>query len=344
MDRPQHEDTDALRQAERQIQRLETALRVHRIALCVAVLLLVVVLSVSLFGQRKRMARAIVIDDEVCCLVATHKEAEAVRQRILAAARGALPGEAYIQEKWEDTRFEAEERPVLPVSEAVEQVRDKVTVLVEASAITVDGVNVAALATDELARKALDTLKLKYIEKAEGAVKSQRFEPEPTIGKSGVSPSSISTDIRGVVEKLSQARSQPKQYTVQRGDFVEKIASAHSMTLPQLYEANEGLKNRTIHPGEVLTVSEPLPALTVVTVMEVVREEPVEPPVEKKPTAALKKGETKVSSEGKAGARQVTYRITRHNDKEAAREKLAEQVTRQPEPRRVLVGTSATEA
>lgn len=341
MDRPQRDDMDALRVAERRIQRLEAALRVHRVGLGIAVLLLVLVLSLNCFGHRKRMARAIVIDDEVCCLVATHREAEAVRQRILGAARGALPGEAYIQEKWEDTRFEAEERPVLPVDEAVEQVRDKVTVLVVASAITVDGVAVAALANDELAQKALDTLKLHYIEKADGVVKSQRLEPEPTIGKSGVPPSSVSTDIRGVVEKLSRARSQSRKYTVRPGDFVEKIAQAHSMTLPELYEANKGLRSRTIHPGEVLTVSEPLPALTVVTVVEVNREEPVEPPVEKKQTAALKKGETRVSSEGKPGIRQVTYRITRHNNKEVAREQLAEQVTTQPEPKRVLVGTGS---
>ena len=45
-------------------------------------------------------------------------------------------------------------------------------------------------------------------------------------------------------------------YTVKSGDFLEKVARAHGMTLSEIKEIN-GLTNDTIHPGQELNVRQP---------------------------------------------------------------------------------------
>ncbi len=336
----ENEDSpEALRLARGKTERLEHAVRVYRVALGVCVALLLGVLLVNAFGQRRHFARAIVVDNEICCLVATQKDAETVRQRIVAAAKGKLPGEACIEQKWEDETWAVEERPVLSVAEAVEVLKDKVSVKVEAAAISVNGVNIATLASEDLAQKVLDTLKSEYIGDAAATVVSQKLTPEPSISTSGERPEDISTDIREVVAQLTQTRRQPEVYVVKTGDFPEKIAGAHNMRVAELYKANPGLKGRTIHPGEKLKVGVTVPAITVVTVLEVTSEETIEPPVSKQHSPALKRGERRVSSAGKPGRRKVTYRIKKHNDKQVTKEVLEEQIIEKPQPKRVLIGT-----
>ncbi len=335
-----HEDnSEVLQLALRKTERLEQAVRVYRIALGVCLALLVGVLLVNAFGQRRHFARAIVVDNEICCLVASETDAETVRQRIVAAAKGELPGEACIAQNWEDEAWAVDERPVLSVDEAVEVLKDKVSVKVEAAAINVKGVNIATLASEDLANKVLDTLKSQYIGDDAATVVSQKLTPEVSICTSGERPEDISTDIRKVVGQLTQARREPKVYIVKTGDFPEKIASAHNMSVAELYKGNPGLKGRTIHPGEKLKVGVTVPAITVVTVLEVTREETIEPPVDKQHSPALKRGERRVSSAGKPGRRKVTYRIKKHNDKQVTKEVLEEQVIEKPQPKRVLIGT-----
>jgi len=330
---------DALQLAERKIERLEHIVRIQRIGIGVCVGLVVVVLGFIALGHRKQYARAILVDDQICCLVATQREAEAVRKQIVAAAKGGLPGEAFIEGKWEDAPVPIDERPVLSVNEAVEALKGKVEVLVEAAAINVSGVNVAALASEDLAKKALDTLKSEYIGDDVSKVISQTIEPQANICTVAEPPEDISTDIRSVVQQLTRARREPKEYVVSAGDFPEKIAKAHGMSVKELYRGNPGLKGRTIHPGEKLQVGVAVPAIKVVTVFEVTREETVEAPVKKQYSPALKRGEQQVAAEGKAGRRKATYRITKHNETQVAKEVLNEETLEKAEPKRLLIGT-----
>jgi LysM repeat protein len=335
-----HQDIqEALRRAERRADRLERALRVHRIALIISAVVLTGVLLLAAFGQRRHFARAIIVDGQTCCLVAAQKDVEAIRKQIIAAARGDFPGEAFIKEKWEDATEEVDDRPVLSVAEGIEALRDKVTVHVAAAAINVKGVNVAVLASEELAHRALDTLKSQYIGDESSKVISQTLEPEPSIGTVDKPPDEISTDIRQVVTQLRETRREPMPYVIKTGDYPEKIAGAHGIPVKELWELNPGLRGRTIHPGETIKVGIAVPAVTVVTITEVTRNETIEPPVKKRYSPAVKRGQTQVEAEGKPGKRTVTYRITRRNDKRVAKEILHEKIVEKPQPRKLLIGT-----
>ncbi len=339
MERPNRDIGEALHLAERKVLRLERSLFAHRLAVAGCVLVIVAIILIGALGQRRHFARALLLDDEIVCVVATQSEAEQVRQRLVAAGKGELAGEAFIKQKWEDAPYEVDERPVLTVDEAVALLQDKVTVYVSAAGIEVDGVEVAALATEELAQKALDTLKSEYISEGTSNMLSQKLEPEATIVTVSEEPSRISTDIRDVVKKLTEAHNRPAKYQVKPGDFPEKIATAHGISVADLYSLNPDMKNRTIHPGEKIDVGVPVPAITVVTTYEVTVDEVIAAPVEKRPSDALAKGEKRVSSNGKPGRRSVTYRVTKRNDKEVSREVVEEKSIAKPQPKILLVGT-----
>ena len=339
MNTQSHDIQEALRLAERRAERLEQALRVHRIALVIGAVVLTGVLLLAAFGQRRQVARGIRVDGETCCLVASQKDAEAVRKQIIDAAKGDLPGAAFIKEKWEDAAEEIDDRPVLSIAEAIECLKAKVTVHVAAAAIHVKGVNVAVLASEELAQSALDTLKSEYIGDESSKLISQTLEPEVSIGIVDKRPEHISTDIRQVVTQLRKTRREPTPYVIKTGDYPEKIAQAHDIPVKQLWALNPGLRGRTIHPGETIRVGTAVPAVTVVTVTEVTREETIEPPVKKRHSPAVKRGETRVEAEGKPGKRRGTYRITRRNDKRVAKELLHEEIIEKPQPRHLLIGT-----
>lgn len=332
------------RQTRRHIARLERALKFHRLGLLVSVGLVITLLAIMAFGKRERFARAIIVDDQIVCLVPTEKDARTVRERLVKSARDGLPGEAFIKQKWEDAAIPSDERPVLSVNEAVEELEDEVTVQVEAAMIRVEGADVVPMASQELAEKALEALKSKYAGPEGAKVISQKFKENVSICTCSASPEEICSDIRKTAETLSKGLRRRAEYTVQPGDYPEKIAAAHDIELSELFELNPGLRGRTVHPDEKLTVNRAVPPITVITVVEVTREKEITPPVERKESRALAKGEERVASAGEPGKKQLQLRLTLHNDTKVNQETISEQVIQEPTPKRILVGTGDSDA
>jgi resuscitation-promoting factor RpfB len=76
---------------------------------------------------------------------------------------------------------------------------------------------------------------------------------------------------------------------------------------------------------------------TGVTVINV--NEPVAPPVEKTNDPNMNQGQQKVVDPGEAGEQISTYRVTVKNGKEISREKIGGKVTKEPKPKKIVVGT-----
>ena len=95
-----------------QSTRLERHLRFYR-NLSAVLGLVVVVLAVTLIlGRGQRFGRAIRIDGELICLVRDQKAAEQVHERLLSDGRGDLPGEAALEEQWQDASWPVEDNDV----------------------------------------------------------------------------------------------------------------------------------------------------------------------------------------------------------------------------------------
>ncbi len=224
--------------SDRSLSRLEGHLRFYKTATAI-LLFLVVLLSIMLIvGGRRKFARAIRIDGEFMCLVRDHRAAERVHQALLDKGKGDLPGEAALGQQWEDVAWPLDDNKVLSVNQAVEALGARVTVLVDAYTLEVDGVATIALPSEDAAKDVLDALKASYLQEGEKLVEPQTFLEDVKIAPARARADSVSTEIATAIERLSTTRTEAKTYTVRAGDFPEKIAADHGMTLSGFYELN----------------------------------------------------------------------------------------------------------
>ncbi len=329
-----HED-----RPDRRYLRMQAALRTYRAALLLAIIV-IVVLSVILLAGRRRFARAIKIDGKIATLVASKKAADQVRSRLFKEGKQDLPGQASFVQQWEDASWPIEDRDVLSVSEAVAVLRPKLSVLVSAAAIEVDGQRAVVLASEELAERVRDEVKRKYAGEEDAALlEPQKFRQDVRIAEVSRPPDEILTDVGPAVEQLTKSGTTAKTYVVKAGDWAAKIAHNHGMSLSKLKELNPGVTERTLFPGDKLEVAAATAPLTVVTVKEETRIEELPPETQEIHTPHLPQGKREVAREGKPGKKKIWDKVVYENDKAIHREPIRDIILEEPQAERVLVGT-----
>jgi len=334
---------------ERRLARLRATLAFVRRALFVSLFLNLVLLLVLVRGCLGRnTARAILVDGKVVCLVRSERAAREVHDSLLAARKGGFRGEAVFRQKWEDRPQSAKGEKVCTNDEAVKLLQPLLTVVVQGFAIQVQGRDLVATATQQLAEEALRSVKAKFLAEGETPIEPQAFEVEPTIAPVQVPPEALVSDLRTATEELLKGQTEPEEYKVRPGDTPFTVAEAHGMTVRKLYELNPGLEREArrddIHPGDKWTVAGPRPKLVVITKKEIVRKAPIPPRVVTEARDTLPASETRVVRTGKPGERREWVRATWRNDQLVpGSEKVTKtEVIREPEDKVVLKGTQPT--
>lgn len=328
----------------RRSSRLENQLRFYKTATLVLLVLVVLLSAILIAGRHRRFARAIRIDGDLVCLVNDQAAAARVHDILLERGKGDLPGEAALEQQWMDEPWPVDGNKVLSVDEALEALEKRVVVLVDAYTIEVDGRETIHLPSEQFAKDVLDALKASYLKEGEKLVEPQTFLQEVKIAPVRSRADRVVTDIGQALKQLAGARGEPKIYTVRPGDYPEKIAADHGMTVAAFYELNPDVKGRTIHPGDRVKVSPAMAGITVRTVKEVTRTVELEPEVEKTQTTSLPRGEERVASEGTPGKKLIIEHHVYHNDKLVEKRVISGRIIEAPTPRRVLVGIRETPA
>jgi len=318
---------------------MQAALRTYRLALLLAVIV-IVILSVILLAGQRHFARVIKIDGNIATLVASKKAADQVSSRLLNEGKQGLPGEASFAQQWEDASWPIEDREVLSVPEAIELLRPALSVLVSAAAIEVDEQEAVVIATEELAKRVLDEVKRKYAGEEETVLlEPPKFRQDVRIAQVSRPAAEILTELGTAVEQLTTSGTTAKTYVVKAGDWPAKIAHNHGMSLAKLKELNPGVASRILYPGDKLKVSAATAPLTVVTVKEETRIEQLLPETQEIHTPTLPRGKREVAREGKPGKKKVWDKVVYENDKAIRREPIRGIILEEPQAERVLVGT-----
>jgi hypothetical protein len=334
---PVDNQSEEFRLLERRVRRLQSLLTIYRWSLGGAVGVVAILVGLLLFAKAPALGRAILINGKQMVLVRNEKAASAVRQRLLVAAGGGDGGSTF-REKWEDTTRPVDGEPVLSVNDAVSALAGKVTVLKEAVAIEEGGQRLVVVPTREMALSVLDQLKARYRSPSDAVVHVTKLRPTPVVRLCAVPPAEIMTDPQRAIECLLNARS-VDVYQARSGDYPERIASAHDMTLEELWSLNPGLRGQVLHPGQQMKVYVRHGGLMVVTVKETVSWIALPPPVVVQSTPTLPKGTKKVQDPGKPGRKLVRFEVTMNNDREVLRRPLKEEIVIPPRPQTVLVGS-----
>ena len=142
-----------------------------------------------------------------------------------------------------------------------------------------------------------------------------------------------------IAEILNETKEGEVTYTVKSGDSYYSIADEYGLSVDALMKLNPGYDPKILRTGDVLTISNAVPYLTVVNVERQRYVQDVPYPVEYTDDASMYQGEYKVTSPGVYGKADITANVTYINGTETEREIVASVTLSQPVTQLSLRGT-----
>ncbi len=234
----------------------------------------------------------------------------------------------------------ARQKDVCQMDYLMPLLRQKVTYQVEAAAITVDGKEAVIVANQQEADAVFTTLQEPYKQQDETRNIQYSFQEDVQVVLKYVDPSQIAAK-ENAVQTLQSGTRVPKEYTVQSGDALYKIAAKFDMTQEELKQMNADLipQNGTVNVGWVLNVMAEVPMVSVKTTETVVLTEVEKYNVVYQQDSSKNKGYEKVTQQGKDGQKEVTKEIVRINGELTSEEVVSEKITVEPIDEIVVQGT-----
>lgn len=212
----------------------------------------------------------------------------------------------------------------------------------ECWAIQINGTPKLYLATEEAANQAIESMKNYFLPKNSGETKIENVSFAEDVKV--VRTPGVATEIRTpeeAVDLMVKGLDKIVQHTVVKGDTLFAIAQANNMTVEGLKKINPELKSDFLKLGQKLNLVKAEPLVNVSMTLTVSNDEKIPFGTMYESDSSLWRGQQRVKQEGVYGARQVTYKISRTNTVETARETLEEKVVSQPVSRVVRAGTKA---
>ena len=223
------------------------------------------------------------------------------------------------------------EKDVCKMEYLIPSMRQKVTYLVEAAAITVDGKEVVIVENQEEANAVFESLQSEYIPEDASRNIIAGFKENVQVVLKYVDPSVIVAK-ENAIQTLKSGTKVQKTYTVQAGDALYKIAALFEMTQEELKAMNADTipSNGNLQVGWVLNVMAEEPMVSVKTEETVVLTEVQERKTVYQQDNTKNKGYQKVTEAGKDGQKEITKKITRINNEIISEEVVDEKTTVEP--------------
>lgn len=216
-----------------------------------------------------------------------------------------------------------------------DELTDELGLVEDAYVLYVDGEKVVATTFPGALDDILSQLKLGY--QTEDTVDAY-FVEDVEIRQEYVDTSYI-MNLGYIAEILNATREGEVTYTVKSGDSYYSIAGEYGISVDTLMKMNPGYDPKILRVGDVLTISNAVPYLTVVNVERQCYVQDVPYPVEYTDDASMYQGEYKVTSPGVYGKADITANVTYINGTETEREIVASVTLSQPVTEQQLRGT-----
>lgn len=230
---------------------------------------------------------------------------------------------------------------------ALESLKNDIQIEAQATALVIDGQEVAYVASKEDAERLLRQFTLQYVtaeELAQFENKTQEQEAPLTSSGSRLKSLTLSNDVEladtavnptkimdeaSALDFLNKGSNEVSNYTVKEGDVMESIASAYQLTTEELLKLNTGLnEDSLLQVGQTVKVAVPKPVIEVTAQRELFKKQVI--PYERKivETDDLNKGDSKLKQAGQAGEKAIHYYVTQTNGEQVAQEILSDEVTK----------------
>ena len=226
-------------------------------------------------------------------------------------------------------------KEVIGEEEFSSELTDQLGLVEYAYVLYVDGEKVVATTFPGALDDILNQLKLGY--QTEDTVDAY-FVEDVEIRQEYVDTSYI-MNLGYIAEILNETKEGEVTYTVQSGDSYYSIADEYGLSVDALMKLNPGYDPKILRTGDVLTISNAVPYLTVVNVERQRYVQDVPYPVEYTDDASMYQGEYKVTSPGVYGKADITANVTYINGTETERQIVASATLSQPVTEYQIRGT-----
>lgn len=226
-------------------------------------------------------------------------------------------------------------RELLSHDEFQEELGDALGQVEYAYVLYVDGEKIVATTRSGALEDLLEQLKLSY----ETSDTVNAYFVEDVEIRQEYVESSYVMNLGYIAEKLNETKEGEVTYTVTAGDSYYSIAADYDMSMEDLMKLNEGYDPKILRVGDVLTISNAVPYLTVVNVERQRYVQDVAYQVEYTDDASMYQGEYKTTSPGVYGKADITANVTYINGEETEREVVASVTLSQPVTEQQLRGT-----
>ena len=226
-------------------------------------------------------------------------------------------------------------RELISDNEFEETLSDTLGVVDYAYVLYVDGEKVVATTRSGALEDLLEQLKLGY----ETADTVNAYFVEDVDIRQEYVESSYVMNLGYIAEILNETKEGEVTYTVTSGDSYYSIAEKYDLSVEALMKLNPGYDPKILRVGDVLTISNAVPYLTVVNVERQRYVQDVPYQVEYTDDSSMYQGEYKVTSPGVYGKADMTANVTYINGEETEREVVASVTLSQPVTEQQLRGT-----
>ena len=203
--------------------------------------------------------------------------------------------------------------------EFTDNLSDELGMVEYAYVLYIDGEPVAATTFPDALDELLDQLKKGYIT----ANTVDSYFVENVEIKQEYVDASLVMNLGNIAEILNATKAGEVTYTVEAGDSYYYIAELYSMSVDDLLAMNPGYDPKLLRVGDVLTISNAVPYLTIVNVERQNYVQDVPYQVEYQDDDSMYQGDYKVISAGTFGKADVTANVTYINGEETARQVVA---------------------
>ena len=203
--------------------------------------------------------------------------------------------------------------------EFTDNLSDELGLVEYAYVLYIDGEPVAATTFPNALEEMLDQLKKSYIT----ANTVDSYFVENVEIKQEYTDASLVMNLGNIAEILNATKSGEVTYTVEAGDSYYYIAELYDMSVDDLLDMNPGYDPKLLRVGDVLTISNAVPYLTVVDVERQNYVQDVPYQVEYQDDDTMYQGDYKVLSPGEYGKADVTANVTYINGEETDRQVVA---------------------
>ena len=210
--------------------------------------------------------------------------------------------------------------------EFTDNLSDELGLVEYAYVLYIDGEPVAATTFPNALEEMLEQLKKSYIT----ASTVDSYFVENVEIKQEYTDASLVMNLGNIAEILNATKSGEVTYTVEAGDSYYYIADLYDMSVDDLLDMNPGYDPKLLRVGDVLTISNAVPYLTVVDVERQNYVQDVPYQVEYQDDNTMYQGDYKVLSPGVYGKADVTANVTYINGEETDRQVVASVTLSEP--------------